>query len=280
MALPYLSKSIPIALAMAATLLNIISCLDYHKANAEDSVVLEPILTPEPTEELNQASRFDVPPPPSDLADPGQRSAAASRGACGGMDQGISGKEKVLTALVPFYNSGNFKLVWGKTIVPRPTLWFYVPRLTNVSTEFVLQDEKDKTVYKGSVPLSGTDRVVGLRVPSSAPPLAVGKRYHWFFDLYCQKDAPPVYVEGWIQREKLSPVIQKELNRSNARQRVALLATQGIWYDALTGSIELRQTNPRDRNWRNMLTSVGLSNIATEAITNPSPTQTVVYKHY
>ena len=275
MALPHLSKSIPIALAMAATLVSIISCLDNHLAKAESSVVLEPNLTPGRTEELNQASRLNAPPPPSDLVDPGQRSAAASRGACGGMEKGISGKEKPLTALVPFYSSGKFKLVWGKTIVPRPTFWFYVPYIANVSTEFVLQNEIGHTIYKGPVRLSKTDSVVALPFPSSAPPLAVGKRYHWFFDLYCHADKPPIYVEGWVQREHLSPVLKQQLNRAHAQQRVALFASLGLWYDALTESIQLRQTNPRDHNLSELLRSVGLSDIAKEPISNPFSAQKV-----
>lgn len=244
--------------SISLTIVTFSGCFGVRQATADDDVSFAP------------------PQPPSDLADPGQRTAAAARGSCGATDKGISsGKENPLTALAPFYNSGRFKLVWGETIVSRPTLWFYIPRLANVPKEFVLQDEIGRTIYKGPVELTRTAKVVGLPFPSAVRPLAVGKRYHWFFDLYCQREGPPVYVEGWVQRQNLNPVLKQRLNKATAKQRVALFAAQGLWYDALSTSIELRKTNPRDTSWNNLLRSVGLSNISLEPISNPSSTQKV-----
>ncbi|MFB2978224.1 DUF928 domain-containing protein [Microseira sp. BLCC-F43] len=50
------------------------------------------------------------------------------------------------------------------------------------------------------------------------------------------------------------------------QQKIALYASNGIWYEALTAAAELRRTNSNDPNWANLLQEVGLSKIASEAI--------------
>ena len=54
------------------------------------------------------------------------------------------------------------------------------------------------------------------------------------------------------------------------RQRVALYAQAGIWQDALTTLGELRVRQRQDAalatDWKDLLDSVGLDNISTEAI--------------
>ena len=213
--------------------------------------------------QLNKPLIFNAPPPPDDINAPGGRTGGGKRG-CENIDKQISGsKGKRLTALVPVYGSPDLELVLGLTIAAHPTFWFYIP-YSHTPGEFVLQDEADRTVYQTPVSLSGTPGVVSLSLPSTASPLEIGKRYHWYFNIYCNPQQPPVFVDGWIKRDSLNAALKNQLEKATPKQRVALYAANGIWYEALTASAELRRTDPNRADWAAMLRTIGLDDIASE----------------
>lgn len=214
--------------------------------------------------QLNKPLIFNAPPPPDDINAPGGRTGGGKRGCENIVKQLTGSKEKRLTALVPVYGSLDSELVLGLTIASHPTFWFYVPYSRILSAEFVLQDEAERTVYQTPVSVSGTPGVVSLSLPSTASPLEIGKRYHWYFNIYCNPQQPPVFVDGWIKRASLNPALRNQLEKATLLQRVALYATNGIWYEALTASAELRRTDPKRTDWAAMLRNVGLDDIARE----------------
>lgn len=220
------------------------------QAHFERQVILAQRPTLNPSGQLNEPI-FNAPPPPDDIGQPTNTQGGGRRGCKS------EGKEKPLTALVPV--SG-----WALTTAEHPTLWFYVPEPPPLSVEFVLKDNADRTVYKSPVTLSGTPGVVRLSLPSKAAPLEIGKRYHWYFKIHCQPDKPPIYVDGWIKRVLLKPEIKSPLEKATPRQRVALYAANGNWYEALTAAAELHRIDPKDSDWATLLRSVGLDNIASE----------------
>jgi Domain of Unknown Function (DUF928) len=214
--------------------------------------------------QLNETIIFNAPPPPDDINAPGNRVGGGKRG-CENMDNQRGGaNDKPLTALVPVYKLKDSEVVLGLTTASHPTFWFYVPYLPKVDAEFVLQDAADRTVYKTPVSLSKTPGVVSFSLPSIASPLEIGKRYHWYFNIYCSPQQPPVFVDGWIQREFLNPILKSQLEKATPKQRVALFATQGYWYEALTAAAEIRRTAQNDTNWVAMLQTVGLADIASK----------------
>ncbi|MGF1938966.1 MAG: DUF928 domain-containing protein [Nostoc sp. ChiQUE02] len=209
---------------------------------------------------------FNTPPPPDDINAPGNRVGGGKRG-CENIDKQLTtSKEKLLTALVPVYQFPNAELVFGLTITSHPTFWFYVPDVTTFSTEFVLQNEAGQTVYQRPVSLSGTPGVVSISLPSTASSLEIGKRYHWYFNIYCHQQQPPVFVDGWIKRVEPNAVLKSQLETATPKQRVALYATNGIWYESLTVAAELRRIDPKRTDWTTILQAVGLNNIVSEPI--------------
>lgn len=234
------------------------------QAQPADSTILVQRPTLNLSGQLNQPLIFDAPPPPPDVGASGQRTEGASRGCENMGKQPNLSKEKVLTALVPVYGSRDSELIWGITTASRPIFWFYVPYSSKLEAEFVLQDEAEQTVYQTPVTLSGTPGLVSLSLPSKAAPLEIGKRYHWYFNIYCQPQQPPVFVDGWIKREELNPALKSQLEKATQKKRVALYAANGIWYDALSASAELRRINPKDTNWVALLRAAGLDDIALE----------------
>jgi hypothetical protein len=214
---------------------------------------------------LNQSLIFNAPPPPPDIGEPGQRSEAGSRG-CENIDkQPPAIPQKRLTALIPVYSKP--ELVFGVTILEHPSFLFYVPYSSSSTYgEFVLENEaQNQTIYK--TPLTGTPGVVSFRLPSSSAPLLIGKRYRWYFNIYCKDDNQIIAsVEGYVKREQLNFALKNQLEKATPRQRVALYATSGIWYEALSTAAELRRTNPQETSWTTLLQAIGLNDLINEPI--------------
>lgn len=153
------------------------------------------------------------------------------------------------------------------TVSATPTFWFYVPapKDSNLSAEFVLL-EGDRLVYKQQVSLSQTPGIISFRPEKS---LETGKQYRWFFSVLINPQRPsqnPV-VEGSLERIEMNVTLKSQLQAANSeRDRIAIYASHGIWYDALTELGEMHRTNPQDRkvqaDWADLLNSVGLGAIA------------------
>jgi hypothetical protein len=143
--------------------------------------------------QLNEPSIFNAPSPPPDVEQSSRRGEGGSRDGCKGIDNQLTpSKEKLLMALVPGYGPPDSESVWALTSVEHPTFWFYIPYSPPLSIEFVLQDEAKQTVYQTPVTLFGTPGVVSLSLPSTAAPLEIGKRYRWYFNIYCNPRQPPI----------------------------------------------------------------------------------------
>jgi len=217
--------------------------------------------------DLKTSLNFVEPPVSSDIGDPGQRTAAGARGGCRSTNSEFTAsKGKQFTALVPVYKQKEPELVLGETASSHPTFWFYVPYSSPFPAKFVLQDDQHRTMYQESILLARIPGVINFPLPSKVASLKVNHHYHWFLSIYCNQGKPPVFVDGWIKRKELNPSLRTELEKATLSQRVSLLATHGIWYDALTISAQLRRQKSNPHNWAVMLKAIGLENIAFEPI--------------
>lgn len=213
---------------------------------------------------------FNASTPPS-TGQPGRRSDAGSRG-CGADESAAASKP--LLALVPVQktvqNTVSSTVVFGKTAAAYPTFWFYVPQRSSLTVTFVLQDQDGKSLYQSDVAVPKAGGILSLTLPATVTPLEVGKRYHWFFKLYCRSISPPEsFVDGWIQREALTSDLTQKLKTATLSQQVRLYAANGFWFDALTTAAALRQSNASDSAWAELLKAIGLESVAAEAIAAP-----------
>jgi Domain of Unknown Function (DUF928) len=191
-----------------------------------------------------------------------------------------------LTALVPLREEQKVSkqtdkpisgIVEGLTTSERPTFWFYVPYTKDLtaSAEFILQDSAGNDISRNAIALPPKPGVIGVSLPSNAS-LQVGKTYRWYLKVRCnqrQTASVPIYVEGDIQRVNLdSHVMQQSEAAVSPRQKVAIYASEGIWFDSLTMLAQLRQKNPNDASvawdWQSLLRSVNLDNVATAPLVN------------
>ncbi|MBW4548637.1 MAG: DUF928 domain-containing protein [Symplocastrum torsivum CPER-KK1] len=302
----YLSTSSLLLPGQAATRLvlnnsnNILVQLPYHRPEIQlaQAPILQPRGNPDPTigggtdaqdptlpgrgnpDGRTFGGGSNVFPAPDEVA-PGSRTGEASR-ARGGCPRVTT----PLTALMPVTkgtSSGQSasttpttsESVYGLTVAERPTFWFYVPYPLTSSrpVEFVLQDEDGNDIYQTQFTESGTvPGVVGLQLPPTVDPLEVGKRYRWYFLIYCNPEEP-TFVEGWVERVALNPTLKTQLDQATTPQQKAdLYAQAGIWYEAVTTLAELRRQKPNDQalnaQWLELLQSVDLEAIATEPVTS------------
>ncbi|MEA5598407.1 DUF928 domain-containing protein [Rivularia sp. UHCC 0363] len=191
-----------------------------------------------------------------------------------------------LTALVPFREElpvskqnkkSSIGVVEGLTTAERPTLWFYVPytqNLANLSAEFSLQDSNEMDIYRSAIALPQQPGVISVSLPNTVKPLEVGQTYRWYFKVSCQQQTGslPVYVEGDIQRINLDSAVTEQLIAAvDPREKIAIYAKAGIWFDALNILAQLRQTSGYTsvrEDWQSLLKSVQLDNIATAPLVN------------
>ncbi|MBP5977583.1 DUF928 domain-containing protein [Brasilonema sp. CT11] len=215
-----------------------------------------------------QPLRLVLPPLPPGQPPGGRRYGGASRGQCPVPKPG-------LTALVPLIEQPTSVMnVWGQTTAERPTFWFYTPYVkgSGYPANFVLLDPESNLVYRQDITLPSEPGVMSVSLPASVSPLTTGKQYRWFMNVYCdsQKQQSPVYVEGVIQRVNLKAAIVQQIKQAQPRQQVAIYASNGIWYEALTTVAQLRQKNPQDvtleQEWQDLLSSIGLGDFASKPL--------------
>jgi Domain of Unknown Function (DUF928) len=195
----------------------------------------------------------------------GRRAGMGSRGSCPAV-------ASPLTALVPSQNGS------GLTTFEHPTFWFYVPytkELANLSAEFSLEDSAGGDVYRQEMGLPPKPGVMGISLPNTVTSLEIGKTYHWYLKVRCQQQTAsvPVYVEGGIQRINLDSQVMQQLQATaDSRQKIAIYAKEGIWFDALTLLAQIRFSHPHDASveadWESLLQAVNLDNIATAPSVN------------
>lgn len=213
-------------------------------------------------------SRKPVQKDPPDRGTPSANDGTGSRGDC------IDKQDKFpLTRLV---GSASLK----STVKEYPTLWVYLPytRLEAPNGEFSLQDG-DKEVYRVRFQLPTTPGIIGLSLPSTSPPLAVGKQYRWYFDINCPRakasneSATPASLTGVVQRITPSLALENELKAAKTPlERINIYNKQGFWIESITELAQLRIKDPQNPNlqkvWIELLSQpqVGLENLATEPI--------------
>jgi hypothetical protein len=160
---------------------------------------------------------------------------------------------------------------YGLTVVPRPTLFAYIPPSSAKNTFFSLKDDTGRVHYQTTLPISKAG-ILRIEMPASAPPLVVGKRYRWGIAVLCagklKPDSP--FVSSWIQRVEPSPQLLGKINQSASIEQAALYGTNGIWYDTIATLATLKQQQPGDSKlqsaWSELLSTVGLGAVSSEPI--------------
>jgi hypothetical protein len=201
-----------------------------------------------------QAVRFITP----NVGRPRRRESAAVRGSS------ENSTDEQLVALLPTTEP-------ALTVSAYPTIFVSLPRTSAEKGEFLLvRGDKDEVLYETTITLPSNSGIVSISLPDNGtlPPLEAGKTYRWYFFVIPnpQERTEDMVAEGEIQRVEPSPNLVAELKNAPPRDRAALYAEAGIWYDAINSIAQLRRSSPNDTaiaaDWTELLKSVGLDTIS------------------
>jgi hypothetical protein len=194
----------------------------------------------------------DLPPAPGEgTPTSGKRTPGGTRG--GACKQTDKQTDQPFTALVP-------ENAQGLTAAEHPVFWFFIPDAPEdiQSIEFSLHDRNDTTtLYRTSLPLTRTQGVIGIPLPSSPEySLKLNESYHWRLIINCDQtetSKAPMELDGWVTR------VQQSRN---------------LWHDELTNLAKRYLSEPENpevkKAWVELMQSVDL-----EWLTNKQPTQLV-----
>ncbi|MBO9998906.1 MAG: DUF928 domain-containing protein [Cyanobacteria bacterium SID2] len=166
-----------------------------------------------------------------------------------------------LTAIVPVEN-------YGLTFQEYPTIYVHVPDVPGAEVTFALRDDDDRIVYQSRFTLGHRHGTFGIALPAHAnfDPLEVYRPYRWTLELeeYSER------VSGVIVRVLPTETFARQLDRATPRERLALYAETGIWYDAIDTLAELHRADPENEEfiqiWQEITKSVDLMKVGEKTL--------------
>ena len=156
----------------------------------------------------------------------------------------------------------------GLTAASHPTILAYLPETDAQKVFFSWRDENNQDHYQAILPITKRSGIISLNLPEDAPPLEVGKNYQWAIAIMCndrlQPDSP--MVQGQVKRVELASAIQSRLDHDISLNNAAIYGETGLWYETVATLAQLKKAQPNNQNlalnWSNLLTSVGLAEVA------------------
>lgn len=164
------------------------------------------------------------------------------------------------------------------TLSSHPTFWVHLASVpAGTQMQFTLQDEfGKKQLYNSRFESKEPTGLLGIRLPTAAPALTVGKRYVWQMAIVCDpndRSSDRGVLGSWIQRldpAQLKPTqgfnpkpLVQALARASKQDQPALYADLGIWQDAVTTLIDLQLKQPKNQelqaDWRSLLTGAQMN---------------------
>jgi len=127
----------------------------------------------------------------------------------------------------------------------------------------VIHDEAIDPVFEGEVGASNKNDIQGFSFSRNNISLEPGIEYQWFvsFSPDPQNRSRDIIAGGTIKRIELSPDVKKQME-SATEQQLAILASQGIWYDTVDLLSKMISKNPENEKLKEqraaLLKQVGL----------------------
>jgi hypothetical protein len=219
-----------------------------------------------PQQAAGGASRTQFTPAPDNRA-PQQAAGASSRVGTYYINPSMGDAQgpAALIALLP-------QNYYGTTLSERPTLLIHLPTSNAEEAVFSLKDEAGNLEYQMIIPVAGISGIIEVKLPAEAPTLALEKNYQWVLALKVDGELSPStpYVDGWIQRIQPSAALAAAMQEPDGLKRATALGQSGVWYDCVATLASLYTHQPNDatltREWGELLTSVGLSELTTAPI--------------
>lgn len=209
--------------------------------------------------------------PPSNAGAPKVSVPGITRSAC-------ASELSCLIALVPDLKVDQAPV--PQTISDRPTIYFLTPKVDGrvyfrLDEDFGTPSQR-KRIYRSSFKIKNDAGVIAYKLPDDAPALELNKRYAWKLDIDDMSNTRSVY--GSIRRVELNVMSDKLLSTTtDPLERAAILAAQGIWYEALQTLAEAQITVPQNveifEEWTSLLKSANLDRVLTHSLVIQKPSR-------
>jgi hypothetical protein len=202
-------------------------------------------------------------PPDQSAPRTGRSRGGASRGNC-------PATNLPLVSLAPSTADAHASL--GLTTADHPSFWFYVPFALTAErpAEFSLLNADGNYLYDAVISNSQNQAgVIKVELPASTKSLAADQTYTWMFQVNCGISNP---ISTWGQVKRIAPDqgLIKQIQQATDREKAALYAEHGFWYEAVNTLAELRLANPTDSqlmaDWQSLLQSAGLADVAEQPL--------------
>jgi hypothetical protein len=202
-----------------------------------------------------------------------------------GCEQSLPGD--LVTLLIPS------KDYIGQTTSGHPSFFWYLSQPVSVPLKFTLVERGVPEPLLVKQIDSVEVGMIKVEFPKDKPELAVGRVYSWSVTLQCNARRPSAnpYFYSWIERIPTTPVLAQQLadvsSRNNLlrktvssesaspehdasaqalRDRAAIYAQFGLWYDALDALWSAQKVNPNDGSIKEdflaLLKQVSLEDVA------------------
>lgn len=186
---------------------------------------------------------------------PGERSPGTGKDDCPDV-------KLPLTVLMPSLPNGNTFDTWGQTLQERPVLWVYVPYGSEPQTpggtrhKFDLElrikeDSPNQTWKSARIRLPKQGKIMPISLPADYQ-LDLGKNYEVQLAANCVKNNP-VQARFWLQRVKLPGNKAIDASAPPSRDRIKLLAENGIWLDTLTEVVKFNNAPQFNPEWQTFI---------------------------
>lgn len=164
---------------------------------------------------------------------------------------------------------------WGETLQPQPTFWVFLSEAGRTVELTLGTDGGDAPLYTATyatVPQVGISR---LAAPEEALALEPDVPYRWTLSVDCPDESgQDPTTTGIVVRRSPSDELTQQLATAATEERIALLASHGLWYDTLTAVGDWRLAEPQSDGafgaWAALLEhdSVKLDDVVNQPLTD------------
>jgi hypothetical protein len=168
----------------------------------------------------------------------------------------------------------------GVTAMARPTFFWYMSAQPSTPIEFSLRDEQaDQTVLvsRVTVPAAG---LVKFELPKDMPALVPNKDYSWSVSLvHDVKDGEAnTTYKAFLRLQTMTPQQTEALRSADSpRDRAAVLAQEGVWYDAIAQLAWAYLRDPKGSSTQedvlSLLSQVNLDQVVDLSPSSEAPTR-------
>jgi hypothetical protein len=156
-----------------------------------------------------------------------------------------------------------------QTLAEHPTIYFLVPKVDGFAY-FTLDEDngttnKRKRIYKTKFKIKNNAGLIAFRMPNDAPKLEINKKYSWQFSVPVSSYNSQI-VYGSLRRVALDDKVTAKLaTTSNPLDRAAVLASTGIWFEAVQTLAEAQIALPKNgevlSEWQELLKAANLDRV-------------------